>query len=414
MTADRGAVKAFIDAAGVGPSQTDAERFVRAFRQDMVRGAARRASTLAMIPTYLSAQGRLRPGDVAAALDFGGTNFRTSLVSMTAEGARLEEFSSRPSPGKGAPMSWEDFIAFTADCVRPLMRYTDKLGLCICFPTTITPEGDGLIHHFTKEINIIGYEGRPICRDLKAALGMPEAGVKAINDTTAVLLSARTAGAEAEGILGLIVGTGTNICCQMERSALGIGGAGSMIVAMESGGFLSPDRTELDRLMDADTLAPGIYPEEKIVAGGYLGKLSSFALRAAAEKGLFSDATRAALARAGEFDTPQMDAFGAGSAALDVFANEEDAQAAREIVCAVFARAAKHVALSLAATADETLPRDNALTVSADGSVFLKSACFRKPFFSYMEEFCAPRKIDYVTMEHSTLIGTAIGALINS
>ena len=53
------------------------------------------------------------------------------------------------------------------------------------------------------------------------------------------------------------------------------------------------------------------------------------------------------------------------------------------------------------------------MTVSADGSVFLKSDAFRRPFFSYMEEFCAGRKVDYVTMEHSTLIGTAIGALIN-
>ena len=187
-----------------------------------------------------------------------------------------------------------------------------------------------------------------------------------------------------------------------------------MIVAMESGGFLSPDRTELDRLMDADTLSPGVYPEEKIVAGGYLGKLCGFALRAAAERGLFTEKTRDALLRAEEFTTPQMDAFASGAAEAGVFAEEGDALAAREIVRAVFARAAKHIALSLAAAADETLPRGGAMTVSADGSVFLKSAAFRKPFFSFMEEYCAGRKPDYVTMEHSTLIGTAIGALINA
>ena len=279
-------VKDFIKAAGIGPNQTDRESFSRAFRAEMARGAARRGGSLAMIPTYLSAQGRLKPGDLAAAVDFGGTNFRAALVSIRAEGARLEEYSSRPSPGKDGAMRWEDFLAFTADCVRPLLRRTDKLGLCISFPTTITPEGDGLIHHFTKEIDITGYQGRAICRDLKETLGMPEAGFKAINDTTAVLLSALAAGAKADGLMGLIVGTGTNICCQMERRTLGLEGTGSMIVAMESGGFLSPDRTELDRLLDADTLSPGVYPEEKIVAGGYLGKLCSFALRAAAEKGL--------------------------------------------------------------------------------------------------------------------------------
>ena len=414
MTAAGESVKAFIEAAGVGPNQTDRESFTRAFRREMVRGAARQGRSLAMIPTYLSAQGRLKPGDLAAAVDFGGTNFRAALVSIRAEGARLEEYSSRPSPGKDGAMRWEDFLAFTADCVRPLLRRTDKLGLCISFPTTITPEGDGLIHHFTKEIDITGYQGRAICRDLKETLGMPEAGFKAINDTTAVLLSALAAGAKADGLMGLIVGTGTNICCQMERRTLGLEGTGSMIVAMESGGFLSPDRTELDRLLDADTLSPGVYPEEKIVAGGYLGKLCSFALRAAAEKGLFSNEARCALRRAEEFITPQMDAFAAGSIKMDVFSEEADAETAREIVRAVFARAAKHIALSLAATADETLPRGGAMTVSADGSVFLKSAAFRKPFFSFMEEYCAGRKLDYVTMEHSTLIGTAIGALINA
>lgn len=414
MTAPGESVRTFIEAAGIGPNQTDRDSFVSAFRREMARGAARQSSTLAMIPTYLSAQGRLKPGDLAIAVDFGGTNFRTALVSMRAEGARLEEYSSQPSPGKDGAMNWEQFLSFTANCVRPLLRHTDKMGLCISFPTTITPEGDGLIHHFTKEIEITGYEGRSVCRDLKENLGMPQACFKAINDTTAVLLSALSVGAEAKGLIGLIVGTGTNICCQMERRRLGIEGSGTMIVATESGGFLSPDRNELDRLMDADTLSPGVYPEEKIVAGGYLGKLCSFALRSAAEKGLFTDKTRDALFLAEEFMTPQMDAFAMGLPERNVFTEERDIQTAREIVRAVFARAAKHIALSLAATAEETLLRGNAVTISADGSVFLKSESFRRPFFSYMEEYCSDRKLDYVTMEHSTLIGTAIGALINS
>ena len=413
MTAAGNSVKAFIEAAGIGPGRTEQESFVKAFRREMVRGVARKGSTLAMIPTYLSAQGRLKPGDLAVAVDFGGTNFRTALVGIRAEGAALEEYSSRPSPGKDGTMRWKEFLSFTADCIRPLLRYTDKLGMCISFPTTITPEGDGIIHHFTKEIDITGNEGRKICRDLKETLEMPNARFKAINDTTAVLLSAISAGAKAEGLMGLIVGTGTNICCQMERARLGIEGTGSMIVAMESGGFLSPDRTELDRRMDADTLSPGVYPEEKIVAGGYLGKICTFALREAATAGLFSEKTCDALMLAEEFITPRMDAFAVGAEESGVFFDEQDAQTGREIVRAVFARAAKHIALSLSATADETLPRSCAMTVSADGSVFLKSDAFRRPFFSYMEEFCAGRKVDYVTMEHSTLIGTAIGALIN-
>ncbi len=413
MTASISAAKSFISRTGIGPNQTDEKAFVRSFQQEMMRGVARETSTLAMIPTYLSSEGRLKPGDAAIAVDFGGTNFRTALVSIQKDGVRLDEYSVRPSPGKNGPMKWEAFLDFTADCVRPLLSYSNKIGLCISFPTTITPEGDGLIHHFTKEIDITGYEGREICRDLKNTLCLPEANMKAINDTTAVLLSARSAGVEASGILGLIVGTGTNICCQMERSTLGIAGMGRMIVAMESGGFLSPDRTELDRLMDADTLAPGVYPEEKIVAGAYLGKLCSFALREAARQSLFSARTCDALAGAEDYTTPEMDAFGNERIELGAFSDAADAATAQEIVRTVFARAAKHVALSVAATADATLQPGSSLTVSADGSVALRSELFRAPFFAYMEEFCAGRELNYVTMENSTLIGTAIGALIN-
>ena len=103
MTAAGNSVKAFIEAAGIGPGRTEQESFVKAFRREMVRGVARKGSTLAMIPTYLSAQGRLKPGDMAVAVDFGGTNFRTALVGIRAEGAALEEYSARSVSGPATP-----------------------------------------------------------------------------------------------------------------------------------------------------------------------------------------------------------------------------------------------------------------------------------------------------------------------
>lgn len=412
MSFDRPSAQEFILNSEIGPQSVDADLYKTRFMEEMRKGLGKESSSLAMIPTYVSCREQIRRGEKAIAVDFGGTNFRTALLRFEEDGVHIEHFNTCPSPGKERELTWDEFIGFVADCIRPLTEYTDKIGICISFPTTITPDRDGIIHYFTKEIKISGCEGRRVCADLKEALGMPDAEIKAINDTTAVLLSALSEDVEPEGVLGVIVGTGLNVCCQIEKAEMGLPGNGKMIVDVESGGFVSPDCSETDAKLDRGTAAPGVYLEEKKVAGAYLGLISSYALQLAAGRNIFSPDTSTRFSELREFDTPTMDRFGAGEIAVDGFSTETDAAAAREIVRAVFARAAKRFALSIAAVLEYGSAPGSKVTVSADGSVILKSSLFRLFFFKYMDEYCGAWDVNYVAVKDATLIGTAIGAIV--
>jgi len=405
-------VKAFIDSCGIGPDTMDKELFMSAFISEMEKGIARVGSSLPMIPTYVYCNEQFPLNKYAVAVDVGGTNFRVALIKFTEDGAIMEQFHNHPTPGTKGKVTWQQFIDFIADRIRPLMEYTDRIGISIAFPTTITPERDGIINRPTKEVHIEGYQGRRICRDLIAALGVEGAKAMVLNDTTAVLLCGLMRKAEALGLIGLINGTGTNTCCVLPCGRLKMDGS-NMIVVIESGGFVPPQRGIIDLELDADTNAPGVYLEEKLVAGAYMGEICRRAFVKAAEQGIFSEKCAKAIAELKAFTTPDADAFGAGEE-LETFKEEEDKQAARMIVKAVFDRAAKHIACTLTAIMRfNGMEEGREVVVSADGSMFRKSRLFRPALENYVSEYAAGWTVKYIEIENSTIIGTAIGALIN-
>lgn len=404
-------VENFIAVSGIGPNGTDAGLYMRRFREEMERGLNKQQSSLAMIPAYVCCADTALDGKSAIAIDIGGTNLRVALVSFSSGGAAIEHFKSYPTPGTKGKLRWEEFIGLISDAVRPLTAYADKIGICISFPATITPERDALIHRFTKEVDVDGFEGRRVCGELASALGVSGIEIKAINDTTAVLLSGLSAGKDSRGLLGLINGTGTNICCQVDCAKLGIDGGNKMIVDVESGGFSPPDKNEIDRQLDAATISPSVYEEEKIVSGAYLGEICRLAFREAARQGVFSDESAKNVMSTSAVTTPEMDAFAAGGDCR-IFASEADAENGRKIVEAVFKRAAKHIALGLIACVEYSLPTHQDVIISADGSVFRKSALFRSSLDGFVAQYAPDRKVEFITMNDSTLIGTAIGALM--
>jgi len=293
-----------------------------------------------------------------------------------------------------------------------MLEYTDRIGISIAFPTTITPERDGIIHRPTKEVHIVGYEGRRICEDLLATLGMDGVKAMVLNDTTAVLLCGLMRKAEARNLIGLINGTGTNVCCVLPCERLGMDGS-NMIVVVESGGFMPPQRGSIDIELDANTIAPGIYVEEKLVSGAYMGEICRLAFIKAADQGLFTEACAKKLMSLENFTTPEADAFGAGGES-EIFTDEADIEAARMIIKAVFDRAAKHIACTLTAVMRYTeLEEGSKVVVSADGSMFRKSRLFRPALESYVAEYAAKWNVQYIEIDNSTITGTAIGALLN-
>lgn len=415
--------RVFLTRHGMEPERVDLSAATAAFLADMELGLSGRGGSLRMIPTYLTADGALPLGRSAAVIDAGGTNFRTALVTYTAEGPVTEELRVAPMPGSVSPVTWDAFIDFTARSLLPLLSRAECVGFCFSYPTEETPERDGRLIRLTKQVRIDGFEGRLLCADLRAALaalGAGERSVVLLNDTPAVLLSGAALRERYGGMAGLIAGTGANTCCSLPARAIRkLRGAfsGSMLVNLESGNFDGLPRGDFDAELDAATADPDTYRLEKMSAGAYVGELCRLALRAAAAEGLLSAAGAEAALSLPALPTPEADALGAGKSAL--LADPADAALAGELARALFERAARCVCVCLSGIltfAEIGAEPGKPACVCADGSLFTKSAAFRPALEGLMGSFAAARlgrHAVFHTAEEATLLGAAAAALLN-
>ena len=154
----------FLEKYGMSPERVSPARDAVPMAEEMERGLQGEASSFPMIPTYLSDEGEIPLGKPCVVIDAGGTNFRRALVRFTAEGVQVEQLAKWKMPGVGSPASWEDFIAFTADAIEPLMGEADSIGFCFSYQAEITPERDGRVFKIDKDtLSYVGYFGDFMC-----------------------------------------------------------------------------------------------------------------------------------------------------------------------------------------------------------------------------------------------------------
>ena len=151
----------------------------------------------------------------------------------------------------------------------------------------MTPDKDGRLLHFTKEIKARGVDGRAHRgRALREALSPPgpaPARIVLLNDTVATLLAGRNAraGRRFDDFIGLSAAPGLN-AAYVEANALirkipRLDPAASQVVNTESGSFARGRSGPVDDAFDATTANPGKYRHEKTISGAYLGALCLFA-----------------------------------------------------------------------------------------------------------------------------------------
>jgi hexokinase len=294
---DRTETLGFLDRHGMLAVRYDG--LVADLLAEMEAGLAGRASSLAMIPTWLVPVDRIAPGVPVLAIDAGGTNFRAALVTFGPAGPVVEGFRSASMPGISGEVGRNAFFDALAGHVADLAARVERIGFCFSYPMEILPDREGRLLRFTKEIRAPGVEGTLVGAGLREAL--ERAGVRGrrttvlLNDTTATLLAGRSAADDPrqyDGYVGYILGTGTN-AAYLEASIPKAPGSGGQIVVLESGGFAIRDRGDLDEAFDRTTKEPGRYTCEKMHSGGYLGGLALVVLKAAAREGLFSPAAAA-------------------------------------------------------------------------------------------------------------------------
>ena len=423
---DRKKVTDFLRRRGMDSERIDPARCTGEFLQAMRDGLAGRPSSLLMIPTYLDGAGALPAGEAALVMDAGGTNLRIARVSFDRAGkAEITGFRKLPMPGTEGTVTCDEFFDALAGYLLDCDPAVSRVGFCFSFPTEILPDRDGRILSFAKEVDVTDAAGRLIGAGINAALrarGAAEKQFCILNDTVAVMLSAASQ-QDRDGLIGFILGTGTNTCYLERTGAIGKigGGPGQMAVNVESGCYDGLPRGMYDEALDAASRNPGDHLLEKMIGGVYLGEVLTRTLRGAAAYGLFSDDFSRRLDPARDYALAEFSAFSEGGGPLaSLCASADD----REVLAALYDnaidRAARVIAVNFAAILTQTgAGRDPArpACIAAEGTTFFKAAGLRSRLEHYLAVFLRGTlgiHCRIVPAEDATLAGSAAAALLNT
>jgi len=417
----------FLCRHGMSPDQVDVAAVCQRFYDDMTSGLAGQPASMLMLPTYLTHEGELPKNLPVAVIDAGGTNARVARVVMTASGPVVEAHTVFPMPGSLHEISRQEFFDTFADALLPIIEPCAAIGFCFSFPAEITPQRDGKVLYFDKEVRVSDSEGMLLIEGLTAALaqrGITGLTGVVLNDTAAALLGglSQISSAEYDGILGLIWGTGINLCYAEPAAsiaALGGEGHGTMLINTESGAFTGLTSGDYDRELDAASKDPGRHPYEKMVSGAYLGEVIRRTIVGAAREGLLSES----FLTLNTLTTPQANNFLLGkwedNPLVSLCRTDDDWTGLRDIIDALCLRAAKLVGANLAAAilrSDAGKDTDHPVCIVVEGSTFYKSVLLRPHLEAVLDEYVVEtlgRHYAFLKPENANLLGTAAAALLN-
>ncbi len=425
----------FLLQTGMHPDLTDMAYQTDRFRREMRLGLTSASSSLPMLPTYLTTDGKLPAGKPVLVIDMGGTNLRLARVVFHPLGDfEVEALTACPMPGSKAAITLDEYLTRMVEILRPHLTGDELIGYCFSYEARITPDHDGILANFNKGVHVEGSDGMKVCDRLEAAL--VQAGVPGnrrwvlLNDSTAAACGALShlAGSGCEGPVGFILGTGTNTCypektARISRYPVEDDG-GTMLINMESGAYSAFPRGEADRLLDEKDPLPGNHLYEKMIGGVYLGRLVWLTAVSAAERGLFSPAMKDRLSETASFRSVDVDCFvrdpEGDNLLARICASDSDRTALLTVIYRLYERAAKLVCVNLTAVLEEAgLGKDpeHPALIAAEGSSFWKSSLFRPMLSGFMKIFTeTERGISYriTQVPDANLIGSAAAALLNA
>lgn len=424
-------VVSFIDRHCLSAKSVDTDKILNLFRSEMKNGL-KGASSLAMIPTYVSTDALIKPGESVIVLDAGGTNFRTCLVTFDEnKNPVISDFQKTGMPGVKEEVSAKEFFSILADNVERLIDKSDKIGFCFSYAAEILENHDGIPLVFSKEIKapeVIGMRiGENLLKELaNRGYDVSNKKISIVNDTVATLLAAKAAYPEnASGYIGFILGTGTNTAyaektCNIEK--INKSSEDRQIINVESGGlklFLG----DLDNEFMETTKNPETYHLEKKISGAYLGGFAAMVIDKAIEEGVFSEEFASRYASIERINTTRMSHYlemphnSEYDLVKCVAGLESDATALYIILKSIIERAAKLTAINLTAAVLESgagIEPRYPVVINADGTTFYKTEFLEFYTRLYLDEILEKANKRYykiVNMDNSPTIGAAIAGL---
>lgn len=394
---------AFLARHGLTLDAIDCEACLAHLTDEMENGL-RGEGNIPMLPSYLSTALRPTPGAACCVLDAGGTNLRAAAAVFDENGqCHLSHLSAVPMPGTEGELSSGEFFRRLADITAGL-PHRARIGFCFSYNVLLDRTLDGVLEAWCKEVRVPEALGMPVGASLRHAVGDSCHRINVLNDSVAALLGA--ASEDHDVRLGLILGTGINICYEescanipkVPRDLL----SHSIIISTEIGEFRGIPKSTFDRELIAASDDPALAHAEKQCAGGYLGELISLAWQTAAEEGVISsgfyDKT---------FSLPEISNYLAGEETS--IPSDENAKA---IARAMVARSAKIAAILTAGAVLRCTNQGEDIAIAVEGSQFTKLTGFGNAFLSELSALLSPRQITtrVVQVESGCLKGAALAA----
>lgn len=409
----------------------DSDALLQNFLSEMKLGLEdRKKSSLAMIPSYINPNATLPLEKPVIVLDAGGTNLRVAVVVFDSHGnSSISHFEQHQMPGIERELSSEEFYNLLCDYLDPVIDRADSIGFCFSYPSEISEQKDGKLLYWVKEVKVPEVVGTYIGEGLNHALkqrGVTPKKIVLLNDTVATLLACKAQADKrhCEGLIGFILGTGTNTAYVEENLAIPKVSLteGSQIINVESGNFNKLERSQIDIDFCSKTGAPDIHVFEKMISGRYLGPLTLEVIKTAAKESLFSSSATKKLETLERLDSADLSIFLENPFNLtSPFYCEELSDSDREIlyhiIDAMLNRAAKYTAINLSFAVLKSDQGKNPLhpvCINIDGSTYHKLYGFSKKAEFELKRIMEKhnRYVHLVQVDNSPIIGSAIAGLI--
>lgn len=412
-------------------------------RKDLIRGLGKHThhkAPVKMLPTFVRAiPDGTENGDFLA-LDLGGTNFRVLHVRVMKEEKKVQTMKGQICAISKEMMlgPGEELFDHIAACLHDflvsqnLMGQTLPLGFTFSFPCEQKEIDKSILIRWTKGFNCSGVEGKDVVKLLKDAIhrrGTYDIGsVAMVNDTVGTMMSCGYRDQSCE--IGLIIGTGTNVCYMEEiKNVKRVEGEdGQMCINTEWGGFgddgsLKDIQTEFDEVVDETSINPGVHTFEKMISGMYLGEIVRLLLvRLTEDKLLFKGQTSEALLTPEAFETKFISEINEPDRSLENAQNiltklglkwdPVDSRVVRLVCSTIASRSARLCAAALATIANRI--RDNRkldhlkTTVGVDGTVYKKLPNFSEELQETLRLLAPKCDITFLVSEDGSGKGAAM------
>lgn len=392
-------------------SSTIADNLHNKILADMERGLKAGGSDQAMIKAGSALVDEIAEGENAIVIDAGGTNFRSCLVTKTAEGLEISDFQKTLMPAIDRELNRQEFYKAIADNISRLKDRSNKISFCFSYAMAITEDGDGKIIRFSKEVKApeaVGtYLGKELLQELKIQGWTKIKKINVLNDTTALLLS--TSSLNCKSRIAFILGTGMNSAFVYKKK----------IIVTECGMFSNLLQSDFDKTICSKTSQPKQSLLEKMSSGAYLGDLAYEIISQACKEKLFSSAFINGFNRFTHLSTADFDGIYNSEketrlSALILNGSSEDADFLREIISAIIERSAYltaeaiYAAILMADEESEEFP----VCIACNGSTFWKTPMLKEKAENRLKKlFSAP--FEMLQIDDDITKGSFAAAFIN-